>query len=382
MEAASTQPNKCCCRKPQAATADYAGPCQPVSDPAVWSLPWVVGRIPTPVGDVPIVSTTLTWRDRLGAWKVRWAIGRMSFRVPPGLYAVGSPDENSPILATANYKLSFDQLRSQLAGRNAWVLVLDTKGVNVWCAAAKGTFSTDELVRRTQATGLAKIVSHDVLIAPQLGAVGVSAGEARTRSGFRVLFGPVRATDVPQFLDDGFKSPSMHLVRFALKDRVTLVPVELVQWARKASVASAALAILASFGREGCSWEGFVSSGLPSGLLMLFAVLSAVLFGATLLPWLPGRAFSCKGAWLGACIAVAFVAAVAWGSVGRFTPLEIAGWCIAFPVIASYVLMDFTGVTPYTSVSGVRWEVRRALPLQIAGIAVAAILWLLGRFVA
>ena len=59
---------------------------------------------------------------------------------------------------TANYKLSFDALRSQLADLDAWILVLETNGINVWCAAGKGTFGTDELVHRIRECQLEKVV--------------------------------------------------------------------------------------------------------------------------------------------------------------------------------------------------------------------------------
>ena len=82
-----------------------------------------------------------------------WAIGRSRYAVAPGLYALGAPDPWSPVFVTANYKLSFDRLRTAAPGLNAWILVLDTRGINVWCAAGKGTFGTDEVVRRIEATG-------------------------------------------------------------------------------------------------------------------------------------------------------------------------------------------------------------------------------------
>lgn len=92
---------------------------------------WVTGRIAAPAGAVPQVSARLGSKDILGAWKVRCGIKRMNYRVDPGLNCVGRPDRSSPVLVTANYKLSFDTLRSQLEGTDAWILVLDTKGINV-----------------------------------------------------------------------------------------------------------------------------------------------------------------------------------------------------------------------------------------------------------
>ena len=94
----------------------------------------------------------------------------MNYRVEPGLYAVGQPDPQSPVLVSANYKLSFDRLRCRLAGLSVWILVIDTNGINVWCAAGKGTFGADEIVRCVESSRLSEVVAHRTLIVPQLGA--------------------------------------------------------------------------------------------------------------------------------------------------------------------------------------------------------------------
>ena len=129
----------------------------------------------------------------------------MNYKVDPGLYALGCPDDKSPVLISANYKLSFDTLRSALKGRHLWILVLDTDGVNVWCAAGKGTFSTAELVRRIEFSRLEEVVSHRRLIVPQLAAPGVAAHEVKKLSGFKVTYGPIRAADLPAFIDCGIQ---------------------------------------------------------------------------------------------------------------------------------------------------------------------------------
>lgn len=112
--------------------------------------------IDTPIGKIPIVPTFLNFNDKLDAWKVRWTIGRMNYTVEPGIYAVGNPTADSPVLVSANYKLSFDLLRKELQDLDAWILVLDTNGINVWCAAGKGTFGTDELIAKIAETDLKK----------------------------------------------------------------------------------------------------------------------------------------------------------------------------------------------------------------------------------
>ncbi len=283
-------------------------------------------------------------------------------------------------MVTANYKLTFDALRSELHGRDAWILVLDTKGVNVWCAAAKGTFSAEELVRRIGATNLPALVSHNVLIVPQLGAVGVTAREVHAASGFRVVFGPVYAADLPRFLESGIKSPDMHTVRFSTTDRLVLVPAELGSWTMKALLVAACLVLLAGFGPEGFSTGGMMTmGGFSFGCVWLRP--SRQSFSARLCSRgcraEPSRSRACGWdcCWQPclSCSAV-FIEQVRLGVV------DLVAWCLAIPAISSFITMGFTGATPYTSVSGVRREMRTALPLQIAAAAAALVAWVAAAF--
>ncbi|MFH2113817.1 MAG: mercury methylation corrinoid protein HgcA, partial [Spirochaetota bacterium] len=191
--------------------------------------PWISGYMETMGRKIPVLKTKLSVSDQLGALAVRCNLGRNRYSVLPGLYATGKPDQSSPVLITANYKLSLDSLRKELSSTAAWILVLDTKGVNVWCAAGKGSFGTSELAGKIRATKIVELVEHRRLVLPQLGAVGVSAPELAKLTGFRVIWGPVRAADLPAFMDRGMKKDeSMRRVDFGLVDRLKLVPMELV----------------------------------------------------------------------------------------------------------------------------------------------------------
>ena len=343
--------------------------------------PWISGSISTSVGPIARVSTRLDLADRLGSWAMRWAMGRMEYRVEPGLYAVGSPSAESPVLVSANYKMSFDRLRSAIDGLDAWILVLDSRGINVWCAAAKGTFGTDELVRRLETTRLPELVSHRELIVPQLGAAGVAAHEVRKRSGFHVVYGPVRARDIPVFLAGGKKaSPRMRQVDFGFWDRVVLAPVELVLSAKWAILAALCFFLVAGLGRDGYSVSRVWNAGGAAAILLLGVYLGAVVLTAALLPWLPGRAFSLKGTWLG----LGFV--VATGTAARASPgllggpLSLAAWALLIPATTSFLAMNFTGATNYTSLSGVRREMRVAVPIQALAALTGVVLWVIARF--
>jgi acetyl-CoA decarbonylase/synthase complex subunit gamma len=306
----------------------------------------------------------------------------MGYMVRPGLYAVGNPGPASPVLVSANFKLSFDHLRSNLSGRDAWIMVLDTKGINVWCAAGKGTFGTDEMVRRVEATRLAEIVSHRRLVVPQLGAPGVAAHEVKKRTKFAVKYGPVRAKDVPSYLDAGMKAtPSMRRVRFSVGSRLLLVPVEVVVWARWAALIMAVFFLLSGLGSDFYSMDRLLTVGVPSLILLAAAYFAGVVLTPTLLPWLPGRSFASKGAWAG------FLVAAAAGVYEWYYPGWLAGrldavaWVLIILVMSSFLGMNFTGSSTYTSLSGVKKEMRMAVPIQIAGGVLGMGLWLVGRFV-
>jgi len=345
--------------------------------------PFVDGALETPAGPVPRVSSLLSAADRRGGIRVRWGIGRMRYDVVPGLYALGAPDAEAPVLVSANYKLSFDALRSSLPGRSAFLLVVDTQGINVWCAAGKGTFSAAEVSRGISEARLSEIVRSRRVILPQLSAPGVTAREVESATGFQAIFGPIRAEDLPAYLDAGCRATeAMRRKSFDLRERVVLVPMELVPELKWAVALAALLLLLSGLGGSG----GYASELASHGLFAAFVVLATLLAGTTLtpmlLPWLPGRAFSLKGAIAGALLFAPFgmAAWLAAGSGGRVAlALEVAGLGLIAISGAAYLALNFTGSTTFTSLSGVRREMRLAVPLEIAFGAAGLGTWLAGR---
>jgi len=340
----------------------------------------ITGWVETAVISVPVVSTRLSRQDILGSWKARWGYKRMHYTVPPGLYAVGNPTNTSPVMVSANYKMSFDRLRKNLAGVNAWVLVLDTRGINVWCAAGKGTFCAEEIAHRIEKTRLKEIVTHLILILPQLSAPGVAAHELSRLSGFRVLYGPVRAEDIKAYLANGKKATEeMRTVYFTLRDRLVLVPMEVVNLLRPVIAGLAALGVLKIFG---ASIRGEVISVQVLSRTFATAIpyLGAVAMGAflvpALLPYLPGRSFTWKGWLLGVFWTVAYL----------FFPTQPSGWSemaalfLILPAISSYLALNFTGASTYTSLSGVVKEIRMAKPVLISCVFLGAVFLVGGMF--
>lgn len=305
-------------------------------------------------------------------------IKRNHYTVSPGLYGVGAPHRKSPVIVTANYKLSFDTVRSSLAGQDAWLLVLDTCGINVWCAAGKGTFSTDELVLQIARTALEQVVDHRQVVVPQLGATGVAAHKVKERSGFSVRYGPIRAADLAAFLNNNFKAArEMRQVTFSLAERTVLIPVEFYLLARSLWWIVPLLFVISGIGPSIYS----INQAWDRGLVLIAATSAGIGSGTILvpllLPYLPGRPFSLKGLVPG-IISGGFLVYLLLDNRSVYECGAAWLWVCS---VSSYLAMNFTGSTPFTSGSGVEWEMKRAIPLQILAAVVAALLWLLAPFI-
>jgi hypothetical protein len=265
---------------------------------------------------------------------------------------LGNPREDSPVFVTANYTLSFDALRSSLAGVDCYIMALDTKGINVWCAAGKGTFDTDELVGRIEATKLKEVVSHRKLILPQLGASGVVAHEVKKRVGFKVEYGPVRAVDLPEYLKNHQATPEMRRVKFTLTDRLILIPVELTQSLLPILIVATIL---------------YFVDGLILSLAVAAAILAGVALFPILLPWIPTPNFSTKGYVLGVLVAFPFALGRLLVNPDLVLWLRI-GWPVAYmlalPTVTAFLALNFTGSTNFTSRSGVKREIFAYIPVM------------------
>ncbi len=313
-------------------------------------------------------SSRLAATDRWDHFLVRVGYKRGAHRVMSGLYALGNPSPESPVFVTGNYTLSFDALRSSLAGIEAYILVLDTRGINVWCAAGKGTFGTDEIVFRVHESHLKEVVTHRTLILPQLGASGVAAHEVKKRTGFRVEYGPVRAADLPDYLKTREATPAMRRVRFSLGDRMILVPVEVLNYVLPMLAAAVIL---------------YFMGGWISALAAMACLLAGAALFPVLLPWLPTRNFSTKGFLLGGAVALPFALSALlghpewpwWRQVGQ--ALE---FLLAMPAVTAFVALNFTGATTFTSRTGVRREMFAYIPVMAATFATGALLAIVFAF--
>ncbi|MBK5246082.1 MAG: acetyl-CoA synthase subunit gamma [Peptostreptococcaceae bacterium] len=325
---------------------------------------------------IPTVSSKLELSDLLGALKVRFGIGRNNYTITSGLYKVGKPDSQSDVLVSANYKLSFDVLRKNLDSLNVWILVIDTKGVNVWCAAGKGNFGTDNVVKSIKNTSLEHIVKHRNIILPQLSASGVAAYKVKEQTGFRAMFGPVQAKDIKAFIEAGHKAtPAMRKVTFPMKERAKLISVDFMNAKYKLLLAMFAFFIFSGLDRTGFLFMKMFSTSLFPLINIFGGYVAGIVIATLFLPWIPFRAFALKGAFWGLILTVLLYSLI------EVSYLEGISMGLINISIASFMTMNFTGSSTYTSLSGVQKEMKWAVPFQIGFIALGTILFIISKLV-
>jgi len=181
-------------------------------------------------------------RDHL---KLQWltllqtCLRMLPFPARTGLIPIGRPGPDSPVLLTCNFQLTVARVKQALKGLDVHLLVANSRGVNVWCAATGGLLTHHDVISVLKTSGIAQRVQHRHVILPQLAATGVEAAEVLHRSGWRVIWGPVEARDIPAFLAAGQQATQeMRRVRFPWTRRLEMA----VAWAFPISL----LAILAT----------------------------------------------------------------------------------------------------------------------------------------
>ncbi len=202
----------------------------------------------------------------------------LPFPVRTGLIRVGDPGRDSPVLVTCNFGLTVRRVIRALRGVDAHLLVANSRGVNVWCAASGGHFTANDVVSVVKTSGVGDLVEHRRLVLPQLSATGVERSVVEERTGWRVVFGPVYAEDIPAYLASHHKKTArMRTVRFDLSERLEMA----VMWAIPISIVPLAPLLI--------WWPWLV---LP--FLVAVWGIALVAFGA--FPWLPIRAAGANGA--------------------------------------------------------------------------------------
>ena len=165
------------------------------------------------------------------------------FPVPAkiGCRRIGSPDRDSPVFLTCNFHLTVHRVKKALKEIDCYLLVANSKGINVWCAATGGHLNNHSVISVLKTSGIEEQVDHRKLILPQLAASGIEKKVIQKKTGWKVIWGPVYAEDIPAFIKAEFKKePEMHKVKFPLIQRIEMA----VMWAFPFSVIASVIVAL------------------------------------------------------------------------------------------------------------------------------------------
>jgi SAM-dependent methyltransferase len=273
-------------------------------------------------------------------------------KVRPGLYAVGQPDPDSPVLVTGNFDLTVRRLVRAIDGRvAAWVLVADSAGINVWCAAGGGYFTAEKVIAAVKTSRVAEVVHHHALILPQLCANGVDGWRVRHETGWGVHWGPARADDIPAYLAARRKkTDAMRWVRFPLKDRLEMVTVTLGFYGLLI------LLPVALFWRQNF-WP--VTASLL-GLSYFYAIVH---------PWLPGHDGLLKSIPLIAITLAGFLVYMAiWGLLPT---VQLFHWGVGLVGLSVFTAAELQGMSPLMRGEQANWGFE-----AIVGVVLGAVYWL------
>jgi acetyl-CoA decarbonylase/synthase complex subunit gamma len=123
--------------------------------------------------------------------------------VTEGIYEIGAPDENSPVLVTTNFSLTYFIVSGEIEGSRvpSWLLIMDTEGLSVMTAWAAGKFAGDAVGMFVKKCGIADKIAHKKIIIPGY-AAAISGEMEEELPGWDIMIGPRDASLIPKFLKE------------------------------------------------------------------------------------------------------------------------------------------------------------------------------------
>ena len=309
-------------------------------------------RVKLPAEAIGRLEHHVTFRTLLlNLWLLFFRIIPPYPKVRPGLYAVGNPTPDSLVLVTGNFNLTVHRLVKEIDRKvDAWVLVADSAGINVWCAAGGGYFTAEKVIAAVKSSHLKDVVNHHALILPQLCANGVDGWRIRQETGWGVHWGPARAQDIPAYLAGRRKkTDEMRWIKFPLKDRLEMVTVTLGFYAL--------LILLPVF----IFWRHLFWP-------ITFSMLGLSYFYAAVHPWLPGRDGLYKSIPL-TLIALSglFVYSAFWNPL---PPEQLFHWIVGLTGLTVFTAAELQGMSPLMRGEQANWGWE-----AVVGLVLGAIYW-------
>ena len=124
--------------------------------------------------------------------------------VEQGIYPINEPDENSPVIVTTNFALTYFIVSAAVEASRVptWLLIMDCEGMSVLTAWSAGKFVADAIAPFVKKSGITEKVKHRRIIIP--GYVAQISGELQEELGedWEVVIGTREAADIPAFLKE------------------------------------------------------------------------------------------------------------------------------------------------------------------------------------
>jgi acetyl-CoA decarbonylase/synthase complex subunit gamma len=121
-------------------------------------------------------------------------------QIDPKFYPIGQVSQDSPVLVTTNFSLSYYTVLGEVEASKipAYILSVDTQGMSVLTAWAAEKFNAEAITKSLDSSGVKEVIGHKNLIIP--GYVAMISGDLEDQSGFRIIVGPKEAAGIPAFL--------------------------------------------------------------------------------------------------------------------------------------------------------------------------------------
>lgn len=250
------------------------------------------------------------------------------WRSPTGLFAVGSPEHGSPVLVSCNYRVTVRRLRRALKGHDAWLLVADSGGINVWCASSGGHLTNGDLVRALTSSGIEERVDHRRLVLPGLSAPALEPRVILERTGWEAIFGPVHMRDLPRFMAYGSLTREVRSVTFRPRQRLEVGAI----WGVPMGVVYLLVA--------------WALAGLEAGAVCGSSALIVSLGVCLLLPWVPVKGWRRLWTTFGITVAFTLITAGLWSIGHGLSGGTIALFGLVGLLTGGALTFDLAGTTP------------------------------------
>ncbi|MHA2068076.1 MAG: hypothetical protein ACXABY_27260 [Candidatus Thorarchaeota archaeon] len=274
----------------------------------------------------------------------------LAIKSEQGLFSFNGADSFSPVLVTTDYYMTVYRVTEAVErqGLKCHLLVVDGRGINVWCGSRGGSVDTDSVLDAISTSNLGDLVSHRHLILPQLAASSVSKA-VLADNGWIAVFGPVEIDDVGEFIkNENRKSPEQSIATFGLHRRMEYNLAHLVFETTMFMIMTPVFLALSLLGGVMLSWHIYWMTNL---FLIIVGAWILGTFMALVDPIMPTSSGYVRGAITGVFALIIWKMALLY--LSPFSPLAVIyewAWLDASGLtilgLALFVGFNWGGATP------------------------------------